>query len=111
MKKSLKLFFAIFLIVNSSSVQAASLSTACEMFLHSKFKGNKYLVYSGAQIAYVGTAWNDQVSSVKVPAGCQLKVYLHSQFKGFDKIYPAGPYSYVGDSWNDQISSVKCVCN
>lgn len=114
MKTLLKTLIAtiiVFTVPYTSTIYAADFGKACEMYLHHKFTGPRYLVYQGAEVGFVGKTWNDQVSSVKVPAGCHLKVYLHSRFKGFDKTYTPGTYSYIGNSWNDNISSVKCICN
>jgi len=111
MNTRFKTFFFSLVVVGTSSSYAADFNKACEMYLHHNFGGPKYLVYEGAEVGFIGKSWNDQVSSVIVPAGCQLKVYLHWHFDGFDNTYTPGSHSYVGDAWNDQISSVKCICN
>ena len=111
MKKIPKIVFLVALTMFSTSLlHATSLNKTCEMYQHANFKGAKYLVYAGAEVWFIGKAWNDQVSSIIVPSTCKLKVYLHHHFRGFDKTYNSGSYRYVGDSWNDNISSMKCTC-
>lgn len=53
---------------------------------------------------------NDELSSVKVPAGYKVTLYWDDNFSGKTKELTSDT-SYVGDDWNDRMSSVKVERN
>ncbi|HWA32819.1 MAG TPA: DUF4476 domain-containing protein, partial [Cyclobacteriaceae bacterium] len=50
--------------------------------------------------------WNDQISSIRVPAGRQIQVFEHIQFGGASKTL-SHDWTVNGDEFNDMISSIK----
>jgi hypothetical protein len=57
------------------------------------------------QVAYVGDAWNDRISSAKSFAGCSLNPhYEHASYGGAVRYCPC---QYIGDAMNDRTSSEK----
>ncbi len=81
----------------------------CIAYQHRDFKGAKMTQYAGQGWKYVGSAWNDKISSFKIADGCHVVAYHHRDFRG-DSTTFRGYVKYTGDLWNDQISSWKCVC-
>jgi hypothetical protein len=113
MGTKLKLIFTVLIIsfiCTASTLYAQDFSPKCFMYLHSNFQGPVYQVYANSEVWVLGRPWNDNVSSVIVQPGCQLQVYPHWHFEGFDTRFPTGRHTNVGPAWNDQISSVKCIC-
>ncbi len=100
-------FFIIMLLINDISF--ASKSGAVVMYEHSNFKGKSFTVEPNQNYSNVGEYWNDRISSIKVPNGCELSVYQDSSFGGKSKIFKPGQYPNIGNSWNDQISSLKTL--
>lgn len=49
---------------------------------------------------------NDDLSSIKVPAGRKATVYVDDNFKGASKVYTADQSCLVADGFNDKISSI-----
>jgi len=49
---------------------------------------------------------NDDLSSIKVPAGRKAIVYVDDNFKGSSKVYTADQSCFVADGLNDKISSI-----
>jgi hypothetical protein len=103
---------AIF-ILSTSSLNAGGdrdFNRYCVMYVHDNYQGPAYLVYKNAEVYVVGTAYNDEISSLSVPQGCKLQVFVDWKFQGASNTYPPGAYPAVGSMWNDQISSAKCIC-
>ena len=82
----------------------------CTMYEHRDFAGDKYRLRANRRVDYLGNSWNDEISSVKVPRGCRLKVFEHADFRGASRTFRSGRDSYIGRSWNDRISSAACIC-
>merc|ERR1711939_551258 len=51
---------------------------------------------------------NDDMSSLKVPAGCCAIIYEHSNYHGKQR-HLCGSTGYVGNDWNDKVSSLRIV--
>merc|ERR1712062_963166 len=51
---------------------------------------------------------NDDMSSLKVPAGCCAIIYEHSNYHGKQR-HVCGNTGYVGNDWNDKVSSLRIV--
>ncbi|PTT77997.1 hypothetical protein DBR42_24330, partial [Pelomonas sp. HMWF004] len=47
---------------------------------HINYQGRTQCVSSNS--AWIGNAWNDRISSVKVPAGVKLRLYANSYYRG-----------------------------
>lgn len=82
----------------------------CRFYADVNFNGANRGVAENTSLRYVGDAWNDKISSVKVPQGCSLRVYQHRDFGGDSRVFAAGDYAAVGALWNDQASSLQCSC-
>jgi Beta/Gamma crystallin len=82
--------------------------------------GAKVTVYQGANfngssaiidddnISYVGDAWNDQVSSIKIEQGV-WEFFSEANYKGDTVVVGPGSYNVIDPYLNDRISSVKRV--
>ncbi len=51
-------------------------------------------------------SWNDQISSIRIPAGIRIQVFEHVQFEGASKTL-THDWTVKGDDFNDFISSIK----
>lgn len=102
MKKSL--FAIIATLAVFSNAQAA-----CQFFKHDGFDGPSFTMTANEHRDFVGSRWNDQISSIKVSNRCKAVVYQHKDFRG-DRERFTNNSSFVGKHWNDKISSVKCKC-
>ncbi|MBA3544901.1 MAG: peptidase inhibitor family I36 protein [Nannocystis sp.] len=89
-------------------VEGTFLGTCATLYEHKDFKGSRLEVNKGA-VKWIGGPWNDQVSSLKVRAGCVLNAYEHVNFGGAHKAFQAN-VPWVGAGWNDKISSFVCSC-
>lgn len=56
---------------------------------------------------YKNDAWNNEISSLQVPYGCQVEVFSEDQFKGDSRIFQFDDDCLVDDGWNDMVSSLK----
>jgi Beta-1,3-glucanase/Peptidase inhibitor family I36 len=60
-----------------------------------------------ADSGYVGNAWNDRISSVKVRSGTQLDLYEHSDYGGRVLTLTADTPDLVARGFNDLASSLR----
>ncbi|MFG6465883.1 beta-1,3-glucanase family protein [Roseateles sp. BYS87W] len=60
-----------------------------------------------ADSSWIGTAWNDRISSVKVQAGYQLTLYNDINFGGSSLVLTANEPNLVNRGFNDRTSSYK----
>lgn len=82
----------------------------CILFEHADFGGHKFTIRGNYNLSYVGSRWNDKVSSIACNPYCEVTVFEHRDFAGASwKI--GGNIQYVGDDWNDQISSARVRCS
>ncbi len=74
-------------------------------FEHINYQGASYC--SGADSAWVGSAWNDRISSVKVQVGYKVQLFQHINHGGKSITLSADNASLVGLGFNDAASSFK----
>lgn len=81
-------------------------------YLHVDFTGSS--LSAGSNMAYVGSAWNDRVSSVHVPAGRTVVLFQHADFGGESLTLTADesdlrrhPGPGPDGTWNDVASSIQ----
>lgn len=82
-------------------------SKTCIIYEHANFDGSERQFNNGFK--YVGSAWNDMVSSIACAHYCSVTVYEHRDFGGASHTF-SGNIQYVGDFWNDKISSLRLRC-
>jgi hypothetical protein len=81
----------------------------CEVYEHRGFKGAKLRFAATRTYRYVGSRWNDRISSIHCTAYCTITVWEHRDYTGATHTF--GDYTeYVGGGWNDKISSMKATC-
>lgn len=96
---------------DKASSVAVSPGCTLEVFQHDNYQGNRQ-VYT-QDVANVGQAWNDQISSIKCTCAYQLyepcKMYEHNNFGGrFFAVQPNAKIANLGQQqWNDIASSVQ----
>lgn len=77
---------------------------AC-FFEDSYFNGDYYCLAAGNEQSYVGSAWNDEVSSIKLFGHAQVKAFRHASFGG-TSLDITEDIGWLGNySFNDRISS------
>lgn len=83
-------------------------------YQHANYGGSS-IVYRNAHtcngyqhsVAFVGSGWNDRISSARAYSGCNHSVhYEHSNFGGALRDC-GGACSYIGDAMNDKTSSIR----
>ncbi len=85
----------------------------CILYEHINFGGHKFTIRGSYNLSYVGSRWNDKVSSIACHAKCNITIYEHRDFSGHSFVfgYIGMPNTkYVGDAWNDRMSSAKIRC-
>lgn len=83
--------------------------SGCEIYEHRGFKGAILRFAATRTYRYVGSRWNDRISSVHCTAYCTFTAWEHRDYKGATKTF--GDYTeYVGGDWNDKISSMRADC-
>jgi hypothetical protein len=79
---------------------------AC-FFADANFGGDSFC--ASADSSWVGTTWNDRISSVKVQSGYELDLYADINFGGGVVRLTAANANLAGVSFNDAASSFKLV--
>ena len=87
----------------------AALGHGCIYYEHANFEGAREDVREGDDVAWVGTQWNDRISSIQCAPGCRLLAFEDVDYGGAATRF-AGSIRYVGDAWNDRISSLRVSC-
>jgi len=68
------------------------------------------LNYVSGELAELPLGWNDEISSITVPAGYLLIVYEHAFFGGSTRVIQnSWTVNDSQDWWNDRISSFKLI--
>lgn len=87
-----------------------------EFFEHTNFQGyNQRLAGTGKVTEFDQPFFrNDDISSLKVPAGVTVTLYEHTGFRGDSLQFNGGDngqtFAHLGDyGWNDKVSSVKIL--
>lgn len=81
----------------------------CILFEHANFSGHKFTIRGNYNLSYIGSRWNDRVSSIACNPYCEATVFEHRDFKGASWRV-GGNIQYVGGDWNDLISSARVRC-
>jgi hypothetical protein len=85
-------------------------AAACVAYEHSDFQGEALRFRRGEEIASIGQAWNDRISSIRCRPNCNLEAFEHVNFQGA-RIEFAGEASRVPLGWNDRISALRVNCS
>ena len=88
--------------VGSSTPPPAATGAAC-FYEHVNFQGASFC--GDTSSAYIGSAWNDRVSSVRVQAGRQLQLFEHANQGGRSVTLKADSANLVALNFNDLASS------
>jgi len=89
---------------------------ACTAYEHKSYRGDvltihRNTVYDDLDDVHMpsGGVWDNEISSVKVPAGCTLYAYKDA---GFANLYKAwkGPLAYAWTYADDDLESLNCYC-
>jgi hypothetical protein len=82
----------------------------CAWFEHAAFGGRRGEARDGVRMSWVGTAWNDRISSVACQDGCRLIGSEDINHGGARRTF-RGNAGALGPQWNDRISAVRVVCS
>jgi len=85
---------------------AAAASAIC-FYEHVNYQGASFC--ADADKTWVGSNWNDRISSVKVPVGSQVTLYEHINYGGRTLVLKADTPNLVPLGFNDFASSFKLV--
>ena len=80
---------------------------ACTFFQDANYQGRRER--AGSDSAFVGQAWNDQISAIQCRPGCRFEAFEHADFQGARQVF-SGQTGFVGPAWNDRISSYRIRC-
>ena len=81
----------------------------CLAYEHRDYKGATFTVDATKTYSYVGTRWNDRISSIICEVYCTITVWEHRDYQGAARTF--GDHTkYVGSAWNDKISSMEASC-
>src|SRR5262245_485920 len=83
--------------------------SACTVYHDVNYGGRSAVLGGGAAWNYIGDAFNDKVSSIRLTRGCTFTAFEHKEFGGRSRVFSANT-TFVGADWNDRISSAKCSC-
>ncbi|WP_157603946.1 peptidase inhibitor family I36 protein [Rhizobacter sp. Root1221] len=76
-------------------------------FEHANYQGKSFC--GSADNNWLGNAWNDRISSVKVKAGYKLQLFQHIAYGGRSVTLTADSANLGGQGFNDTASSLKVV--
>ena len=103
-----------------AGARRASADRWCVVYEHRDFGGRSLRIGQRPVTFGTGTegdsnwnsvsGWNDRISSMQFPAGCQMVTWEHELGRGRSHVWNKGQVRFVGDQWNDRISSVECRC-
>lgn len=79
----------------------------CTVYEHANYQGRRERAASDS--AFVGPAWNDQISSIQCSPGCALEGFEHANYAGVRQVFSGGT-AFVGPAWNDRISAYRIRC-
>lgn len=86
------------------TAEAAADAPVC-FYEHVNYQGASFC--TTANSSWVGSSWNDRVSSVKVKAGYKAQLFQHSSYGGRSITLSGDTPSLVAMAFNDQASSLK----
>ena len=82
----------------------------CILYEHANFAGHTFTIRGNYNLSYIGSRWNDKVSSIACNPYCSVTVFEHRDFKGASERFRPN-IQYVGGWWNDRISSARVRCS
>jgi hypothetical protein len=88
-----------------AQVAAAAAADAICFFEHSNYRGQTFC--TGADLAWIGTQWNDRASSVRVKAGHRVVLFQHSNYGGRSVSLSADTPNLTSLNFNDFASSLR----
>ncbi len=88
-----------------AGLTAAAVGDPICFFEHVNYQGQSYC--ASADSAWVGSAWNDRISSVRVPAGYRVVLFEHINYGGRSVTLTADTASLVPLNSNDFASSFR----
>jgi len=84
---------------------AAAASDAICFYQHVNYQGES--ICTGTDSAWVGTTWNDRISSVRVKPGHKVQLFQHANYQGSSLTLSADTPSLVPLNFNDAASSYR----
>jgi hypothetical protein len=87
-----------------ATVQAATAGAVC-FYEHVNYQGLSFC--ADASSGWVGSSWNDRISSVKVTAGYKVDLYEHINYGGRTLSLSADAPNLVSLGFNDAASSLR----
>jgi Peptidase inhibitor family I36 len=85
---------------------AAEPAKAC-FYEHENYKGASFC--TDEEQSWVGAAWNDRISSVKISSGLRVVMFEHSAFGGRSMVIDGDTRSLAAGRFNDLASSFKML--
>lgn len=82
-----------------------------EVFQHTGFSGARFALDRDWSIRCATDAWNDQISSIRVPRGWTVELYADANFRGDRMVLHEDWSTDWRDYWNDRISSIRVYRN
>lgn len=109
-KMTVKKILATLVLSLGVFASSANADLCAVMYEHDNYSGAS-MVVSGANShnGFIGSWWNDRVTSVTLEPGCSITLFEHANFGGASYTL-SGSSGNLGSLWNDQISSYKCDC-
>jgi len=90
----------------AEAATAAAVDTSAICFYeHVNYQGASFC--AGADSTWIGSAWNDRVSSVKVKAGYKVQLFQHINYGGNSVTLTGDTANLVSLGFNDAASSLK----
>lgn len=89
---------------SNTAVARKAAGTVC-FFEHTEYRGASFC--GASDVAWVGTVWNDRMSSVRVPAGTQVELFFDVNFNGRSVKLVGDTPNLVGLNFNDFASSFR----
>lgn len=81
----------------------------CTVYRDANYQGPRDFARDGDAPAFVGAAWNDQISSLRCDEGCTFDAFENAEFAGLRERF-RGDVAFVGPAWNDRISAYRVTC-
>lgn len=90
---------------SATAAAAAAAATQICFYEHVNYAGASTCL--SASSSWVGNAWNDRISSVRVPAGFKVQLYADINYGGRSLTLTADNANLVGAGFNDAASSLR----
>lgn len=96
----MRINMAIWVALCALSTQAQQIT----VYADANYAGASLVV--SANTAWVGDAWNDRISSMRIPPGVSVQVFWDANYMGKTRTFTSD-VPFVGEEWNDRISSIR----